>query len=293
MKKLTFLIAILLLTANIFAQGHFVVAFTGNGQDHMNIFLLTATIEGVALEAGDEIAAFDGTICCGKVILSQPIDINNNKTFIDIKASRKDDGLSNGYTNGNAITYKFWDLSKNFEISGITAEYFDSQTGLPTQAPTYSYSGSAFVKLFVTSSANYGLGSNIGLDNKTQIAEPYLTLYSPTGLSEIVITIRPNEKNVNSELEMEEKIPTGTNPIFSDQKMILYPNPTSGKVKVVFNRIFDGVTYMTVNDLTGKTILKQNIQDKEEWINLNGNPPGLYLIRTNLNNMIVHKVILN
>ena len=70
MKRFTYLFVILLFAANSFAQGHFVVAFTGNGQDHMNINVVTATIGGVALEAGDEIAAFDGTICCGKVTLT-------------------------------------------------------------------------------------------------------------------------------------------------------------------------------------------------------------------------------
>lgn len=154
MKRLTYLILILFLEANSFAQGHFEVAFIGNGQDHMNIFIITATIGGVALEAGDEIAAFDGSICCGKVTLKQPIDINNNNTFIDIKTSRSDDGQSDGYTIGNAITYRFWDSDKNIEISRITAEYFDPSTGLPTNAPTYSESGSAFVKLSVAAPAN-------------------------------------------------------------------------------------------------------------------------------------------
>lgn len=147
MKKLTYAIVIFLLSANSFAQGHFVVAFTGNGQDHMNIFLLSATIGGVPLETGDEIAAFDDTICCGKVILIQPININNYKTYIDIKASRKDNGETNGFSIGNTITYKFWVSGKKMEISGITAEYYDPPTGLPTHAPTYSSSGSAFVKL--------------------------------------------------------------------------------------------------------------------------------------------------
>lgn len=160
MKRLTYLIAVFLLAVNSFAQGHFVVAFPGNGQDHMNIFLLTVTIEGVPLEAGDEIAAFDDTICCGKVILIQPVNINNNKTFIDIKASRKDYGQSNGFSIGNTITYKFWDSRKKIEISGITAEYYDPPTGLPTFAPTYSPSGSAFVKLTVDTPVNRDRVSN-------------------------------------------------------------------------------------------------------------------------------------
>ncbi len=160
MKRLTYLIAVILFATNSFAQGHFVVAFPGNGQDHMNIFVLTATIGGVPLKAGDEIAAFDDTICCGKVILVQPININNNKTYIDIKASRKDYGQSDGFSIGNTISYKFWDSEKKIEISGITAEYYDPPTGLPTLAPTYSSSGSAFVKLTVGNPINNDQVSN-------------------------------------------------------------------------------------------------------------------------------------
>ena len=150
MKRITYFLAILLLSANSFAQGHFVLAFEGFGQDHMNINVVTATIGGVALEAGDEIAAFDGTICCGKVILTQAIVLTVPATFAAIAASRKDDGSSNGYTIGHAITYKFWDSSTSKEFSGITAEYLDPVSGLPTPAPTYSINGSAFVKLSFT-----------------------------------------------------------------------------------------------------------------------------------------------
>ena len=281
MKKLSYLIAVLILAANSFAQGHFVVAFTGNGQDHMNIFLVTASIGGEALEAGDEIAAFDGTICCGKIILKQSININNNNTFIDIKASRKDDGFSNGYTIGNTITYKFWNSKKDIEISGITAEYFNPSTGLPTHAPTYSESGSAFVKLTVPAPINRSAGSNAGSGQSVNHDE-----------NVNIDTIGSIEKRANSELKAKGEISTEIDPIFRDQKITVYPNPTSGKIKVVFDRIIQSGTYLTVNDLMGKTIQKQFIQNKEEWIDLKGNAPGVYLIETNLNNMKVQKVIL-
>jgi len=131
--------------------GHFTVAYTGNGQDHMNLNIMTATVDGLALESGDEIAVFDGTICCGKATLTQPIVFADNTTFVPIGASKADEGLSNGYTVGSAITYKFWDSSMGKEFSLITAEYLDPGTGLATIAPTYIANESAFVKLTGTS----------------------------------------------------------------------------------------------------------------------------------------------
>ena len=163
MKTYIYLITLLLFAGNSFAQGHFVVAFTGNGQDHMNINVVTATIGGVALEAGDEIAAFDGAICCGKITLTQPIVITIPSTFAIISASRKDDGLLNGYTIGNAITYKFWDASKGLEFTGISAEYFDN-TGTAITAPTYSPNSTTFVKLTIDAPVNQTPVSNAGPD---------------------------------------------------------------------------------------------------------------------------------
>jgi hypothetical protein len=154
MKKYTSVILLLGLSAISFGQGHFVVAYTGNGQDHMNINVVTATVGGVPLDAGDEIAAFDGSICCGKVILTQPIVFSNNATFAKIAASRKDEAGPNGYTIGNPILYKLWDSSANLEISGLTVEYYDPVSGQPTTSPTYSVNGLAFVKLTLPSATN-------------------------------------------------------------------------------------------------------------------------------------------
>lgn len=521
MNRVTYFLAILLLSANSFAQGHFVLAFEGNGQDHMNINIITATIGGIALKAGDEIAAFDGTICCGKTILEQPIVITNQSTFSTIFASRKDDGSSNGYTAGHTITYKFWDSGNNKELSGITAEYLDPVTSLPITAPTYSANETAFVKLSFTESVNHPPVADAGPDqsvnenslfmldgsasydpdnntltykwtapagitlSSTTIANPTFTapevtvstnytftlvvndgtldssagqvtitvkqgnvapvanagtdqsvnegalvtldgtasadpdndvltyrwtppagitlsstkvnkptftapevtsetLYtfslvvndgttdSPadqivitvnnvdkapyvkdpikdvsvdkrapnqnidlktifadddigdvlsysvtsnandqvvtakitgfdlmlsfssenTGFSEIEITASSNGKEAKSKFKVQVNIPTGTYPNINDQKFIVSPNPTSGKIKLTFERIPQNGTYLTVNDITGKIILKQFIQSKEEWIDLKGNKPGLYFIKVNLNNLVVQKVIL-
>jgi hypothetical protein len=162
MKKIVFATLAAVLTTTCFAQGHFTVAFTGNGLDHMNINILTATLNGIALEAGDEIAAFDGTVCCGKVTLKQPINLSDMNTFATIAASRKEDGLANGFTVGDPISYKVWDLSKSEEITIVAAQYFDPATAQPTTASTFAANGSAFVKLAAT--INHAPLANAGTD---------------------------------------------------------------------------------------------------------------------------------
>jgi len=254
MNRLTYLMSILLITATGFAQGHFVAAFTGNGQDQMNIFLVSATIEGVNLEAGDEIAAFDGTICCGKVVLSQPININDNSSYIDIKASRKEDGQSNGYTIKNTITYKFWDSSENSEISGITAEYFDPSTGLPTYEATYKVSGSAFVKLSVADPVKFALSSNSGLDQSNRT--------------------------------------TGIYPFTNDSGITIYPNPSRGNIHIKFTQLPETGTSIIASDITGKIIYKKLAVNNEVSIDLKENPPGVYFIRIDQKIPGTYKIIL-
>ena len=96
-RKLILMIGMMLLSVLGFAVipvGHFVPAFQGNGQNHMNLNIIQAEINGVALAPGDEIAAFDGLICCGIVKLAVSISISDFNSFALIAASAKDAGLS-------------------------------------------------------------------------------------------------------------------------------------------------------------------------------------------------------
>lgn len=149
MNRYFLLTVVIHMTFCSFGVSHFVTVFTGNGQNQMNINVITAVIGGIPLKAGDEIAAFDGSKCCGIVVLEQPIVISNAASFGKIAASQADVGYTNGYTAGHGITYKFWDSGNSKEFSGLTAEYLNPVTGLPTATPTYSVGGTAFVKLSV------------------------------------------------------------------------------------------------------------------------------------------------
>ncbi len=161
MKNFTSLITLILLSSYSFAQSHFVLSWTGNGYDQMTINVLSAKILGANLDTGDEIAVFDGAICCGLFVLENPmLDFNTN---VNIVAS-KDEGTGNGYTAGHAITYKFWDSSANKEISTLAAEYIDVISGFPTTPPLYMVDASAFVNLSSNPPVNQPPLSNSGVD---------------------------------------------------------------------------------------------------------------------------------
>ena len=94
------------------ATSHFKPVFTGNGIDHMNINLvgLPANI----LQAGDELAVFDGATCVGAVTLTSR-NINNQSVAIAASASDKQ-GMP-GFTEGNTVLLKLWNSKQNIEYT--------------------------------------------------------------------------------------------------------------------------------------------------------------------------------
>ena len=121
-----------------------------------------------------------------------------------------------------------------------------------------------------------------------EINKTTCTLYVPLG-SKSAYQTAPQWKDFTNIIEKDLTV---TSPEINDQTLTIYPNPTTGKIRVVFDQIPQRGTTLTVNDFTGKTILTQFIQNKEEQIDLEGNPPGVYLIRTKMKDFKVQKVIL-
>ena len=93
-----------------------------NGQNHMNFYIVDARINGIELEANDEIAVYDGAVCVGVAKLTAPIDANDNNTSLFVKTSQ-DDGSGNGFTSGNPISFRIWDSSKSTELSVTNVTY--------------------------------------------------------------------------------------------------------------------------------------------------------------------------
>ena len=113
MKRILILVGIILAAFPVIAQNHFTVAYTGNPPAFMSIYVYEAKIGGVTLNAGDEIAVFDGTICCG--VKKLETDFSN---VIAIPAA-KADGINTGYTQGNNISIKYWDASESKEHNAL------------------------------------------------------------------------------------------------------------------------------------------------------------------------------
>ncbi len=105
---------------------HFVPVYESLYQP-MNIVVDEATIDGVDLEAGDEIGIFDTTaagaeICVGSIILTGPILPG---TPLPVVASL-DDPLTtdqDGFIDGHPILYRFWDNSESLELYCVTMNY--------------------------------------------------------------------------------------------------------------------------------------------------------------------------
>ncbi|MBI9039675.1 MAG: hypothetical protein JEY97_16210 [Bacteroidales bacterium] len=121
-----------LLSTNVNAQ-HF--PFEGGGTGLIwQIYFQGITLDGIDLEAGDEMAIFDGDVIVGVFYLTQVCSPEN--VFDNALTACGPGALpppANGYTPGNPVFYKCWDASEGFEGSVFTAEYFDPYGGAWTE----------------------------------------------------------------------------------------------------------------------------------------------------------------
>ena len=144
----------------------------------MNIYLTSATVDGVNLGEGDEIAIFDGNNCVGLGLLTAPIPSGG---YLSIIASTDDPTTTeiDGFIPGHSITYKIWDSNRSSEVHRITATYSEGE-GI------FSSIGTAVVGLagIYTVTQNVGLttGWNIfslsaipGNPNMLQLLNPLIT----------------------------------------------------------------------------------------------------------------------
>jgi hypothetical protein len=96
----------MLMVAGAFAQHFNPVPSTGIPY---TIVVEDATWDyGPSLQAGDEIAAYDGALCVGSVVIDAfPVILTAWEEYPDLNLQ--------GFETGNLITYKLWDQSQNSE----------------------------------------------------------------------------------------------------------------------------------------------------------------------------------
>jgi hypothetical protein len=138
-------------------NSHFTPVWTGNGVDHENINIYSAKLDGVELEAGDEVGIFDGNICVGVGILTEPITSFNT---LDIAVS-KNDGSGKGYNPGNAITFKLYDKSKDLEMNNVSAVYSNADLSWSTDGK-FTIGATSFVELTGLTKVNQDIALNTG-----------------------------------------------------------------------------------------------------------------------------------
>jgi hypothetical protein len=141
MKNYLLLTLVILLSLSRLAANHFTPARSGNAETYMNVFVYSAKIGSVNLQAGDEIAVFDGSVCVGILVLGSELN-----SVVAIQAGKSDASPANGYTVGNSISIQMWDASAGIEYSP-SIQFTDPSGSSTVSAPTFTDNGSAFVRL--------------------------------------------------------------------------------------------------------------------------------------------------
>ena len=99
-------------------EPHFSANWSGIPYNPMGFYIPSATIDGIDLRVGDEIAIFDENVCVGHAQLESEIVPN-----LQIFASQDNPGTEeqDGFINGNEIIYRFWDASDQTELINVIA----------------------------------------------------------------------------------------------------------------------------------------------------------------------------
>ena len=104
---------------------HFTPIWSGNPLNPMSITITKAELDNLALQPGDEIGIFDGDYCVGAEVLQESIDVNTPNTYVYIACAQDDPDTPeiDGFTVGNTISYRVYDLSEEFESASISVVY--------------------------------------------------------------------------------------------------------------------------------------------------------------------------
>lgn len=124
-----------------FAQTHFTPAWSNTPYLAMNIYVTSAACDSLPVEAGDEIALFDGQTCVGHAVLQGPII---NGTPLGIIASTDDPTTPavDGFIPGQLLVIRIWRHAAGLEYPDAAIEKtFAAGTG------TYASLGTAVVAL--------------------------------------------------------------------------------------------------------------------------------------------------
>ena len=117
----------------VHSQSCFTPIWTGNGYDHMNLYITRATLDGVNLKPGDEVGVFDGDDCVGVSVLTAELTGLN---YLLIIASGNDPvtGEKDGFASGNPISFRLCvnggaDIITNIQVTYSSGSGFFTPGG--------------------------------------------------------------------------------------------------------------------------------------------------------------------
>jgi len=153
---------------------HFITVWQGeNGQNHMNIKVVSGILDQLPLSVGDEIAVYSGTKCVGATILTSSINSLDNSTFPNISASQ-DDGSNNGFIENDVIIFKIWD-SKNQKELQTTSVNYRSDNPFWSTSGKFNAGATSVVEIDFTS----GITQTINFINGNNLFSTYLVPTDP------------------------------------------------------------------------------------------------------------------
>jgi hypothetical protein len=137
----------------------------------MNFYVSTASLDGVALQQGDIIGVFDGTLCVGVGVLTEVLTGSN---LLPIVVSRDDSFTpeADGYTLGNSATYRIWDASETMEYYYTSATYISGNNIFAVGATaSLNLEGVRPVTQTVSLSSGWNiLSSTVAPDNRSMMS---------------------------------------------------------------------------------------------------------------------------
>jgi hypothetical protein len=158
---------------------HFTPSWTGNGVNHMNIYVITT-----GFEPGDEVAVFDEDLCVGIGI----VETFNDK-YISIAATKDDPftAQQDGFREDASIHLRIWDASSNTEYK---LNEFEPATGYKR---TFEKIGTTVIRLNMSvisgTRDNPASGTSLG-DAYPNPFNNFTTInYSIANLSDVQIEI--------------------------------------------------------------------------------------------------------
>lgn len=105
--------------AGLIQPSHFKLPYSGNGLDHMNIYIMNPTNAGNPLKAGDEIGVFDDSRCVGAAVVEDPA-----LKYFMVRASLDDQDTPerDGFSEGGHLDLRLWDNQMGSERKASNVE---------------------------------------------------------------------------------------------------------------------------------------------------------------------------